>query len=133
MAIIVDADIVIAGEKGKLDLPRWVESCREEPVQIAAITLAELWHGVERGTGMHGLRRAEYLNTILDPLPVLPYTRQTSLIHARLWAELEQSGRRIGYYDLIVAATALEHRAHVATFNVKHFGLVKGLKVIEPH
>ena len=29
--------------------------------------------------------------------------------HARLWAELESSGNMIGYYDLIVAATALEH------------------------
>jgi tRNA(fMet)-specific endonuclease VapC len=133
MAIIVDTDVIIAGERGKLDLPRWVESYGEEPVQLAAITLAELWHGVERGAGIHGLRRAEYLHKILDPLPVLPYTKQTSLIHARLWAELEQSGKRIGYYDLIVAATALEHRAHVATFNAKHFQLVKGLKVIQPH
>jgi predicted nucleic acid-binding protein len=64
---------------------------------------------------------------------VLPYTKQTSLIHARLWAELEQSGKRIGYYDLIVAATALEHRAQLATFNVKHFQSVKGLNVIQPH
>jgi len=49
MAIIVDTEVIIAGERGKLDLPEWVESCGEETVQLAAITLAELWHGVERG------------------------------------------------------------------------------------
>jgi|SRR5208283_1065115 len=133
MAIIVDADVIIAGEKGKLDMPNWVESNGDELVLIAAITLAEIWHGVARGTGIHAIKRADYLNKILEPLPVLPYTKQTSLIHARLWAELEQAGTRIGYYDLIVAATALEHRAKVATFNVRHFRLVQGLQVIEPH
>jgi predicted nucleic acid-binding protein len=38
----------------------------------------------------------------------------------------------IGYYDLIVAATALERGSEVATFNRKHFSQVKGLKLIEP-
>jgi predicted nucleic acid-binding protein len=38
----------------------------------------------------------------------------------------------IGYHDLIVAATALERGSAVATFNVRHFSVVKGLKVIEP-
>ena len=35
-------------------------------------------------------------------------------------------------YDLIIAATALERGSAVATFNVRHFSAVKGLKVIEP-
>lgn len=38
----------------------------------------------------------------------------------------------IGYYDLIVAATALEHDLAVATFNQRHFRVVPGLKVISP-
>jgi len=39
----------------------------------------------------------------------------------------------IGSYDLIVAATALERGSHVATFNKRHFALVKGLHIILPH
>ena len=38
----------------------------------------------------------------------------------------------IGYYDLIVAATALERGSEVATFNKRHFAAVAGLKIIEP-
>jgi predicted nucleic acid-binding protein len=38
----------------------------------------------------------------------------------------------IGDYDLIIAATALERGSDVATFNKRHFAVVKGLKVIEP-
>ncbi len=38
----------------------------------------------------------------------------------------------IGYYDVIVAATALERGDVVATFNIRHFNSISGLKVIEP-
>ena len=38
----------------------------------------------------------------------------------------------IGYYDLIVAATAMERGSGVATFNKKHFQMVKGLNLIDP-
>jgi predicted nucleic acid-binding protein len=38
----------------------------------------------------------------------------------------------IGAHDLIVAATALERGSHVATFNKRHFAMVKELHIIEP-
>jgi predicted nucleic acid-binding protein len=94
--------------------------------------VAELWHGVERATGAHKARRQEYLQTLLVSLPVIPYTEQTAYEHARVWAELESSVKMIGYYDVIVAATALERGSAVATFNRRHFARVKGLTVIEP-
>ncbi len=132
MAIILDADVIIRGEKGTFDLQRWVVSRPDEQFEVAAVTVAELWHGVERATGTHKVKRQQYLQTILASLPVIPYTEQTAYEHARLWAELESSGKMIGYYDLIVAATALERGSEVATFNQRHFAQVKGLTVIEP-
>ncbi len=63
---------------------------------------------------------------------MIPYTEQTAYEHARLWAELEASGKMIGYYDLIVAATALERGSDVATFNERHFAQVKRLTVVKP-
>jgi len=77
-----------------------------EQFEIAAITVAELWHGVEPATGPNRIRRLRYLNGILESLPIIPYTEQTAREHARIWAELEASGKRIGFYDLIVGATA---------------------------
>ena len=38
----------------------------------------------------------------------------------------------IGYYDLIVAATAIERASQLATFNIRHFSHVKGLHILEP-
>jgi tRNA(fMet)-specific endonuclease VapC len=132
MAIILDADVVIRAEKGTFDLGAWMAARPDEQFEIAAITLAELWHGVERATGAHKTRRQQYLQTIMNVLPVVPYTEQTAYEHARLWAELESAGKMIGFYDVIVAATALERGCAVATFNKKHFLQVQGLIVIEP-
>jgi tRNA(fMet)-specific endonuclease VapC len=132
MALLIDADVIIRGERGLFDLPSWLELQAGEGPQIAAITVAELWHGVQRATAAHRARREAYLKMIFETLPIVPYTEVTAVEHARLWAELESSGKMIGYYDLIIAATALEHGSRVATFNKRHFSQVPGLKVIVP-
>jgi tRNA(fMet)-specific endonuclease VapC len=132
MAIILDADVIIRGEKGSFALKNWVESRPAERFEIAAITIAELWHGVERAHGAHKTARRRYLEAIVGALPVIPYTEQTAYQHARIWAELASRGKVIGFYDLIVAATALEHGSELATFNTRHFARVNGLKVVEP-
>jgi predicted nucleic acid-binding protein len=100
MAIILDADVVIRGEKGTFDLKSWVTS--------------------------------RYLDAVLESLPIIPYTEQTAYEQARIWAELEVSGKMIGFYDLIVGATARERGGEVATFNKRRFGQIRGLTVIEP-
>jgi tRNA(fMet)-specific endonuclease VapC len=132
MAIILDADVIIGGEKGTFDLARWLASHSSEQFEIAAITVAELWHGVERASGSHRSARESYLRALLDVLPIIPYTELTAYHHARLWAQLEAAGKMIGAYDLIVAATALERDSALATFNKQHFANVKGLRVVEP-
>ena len=132
MAIILDADVIIRAEKGGFDLGRWLAARADDQFEVAAITVAELWHGVERAAEPHKSRRREYLKGVLAALPIIPYTEQTAYEHARLWAELQTAGKMIGAYDLIVAATALERGSQVATFNQRHFARVKGLRIVEP-
>jgi tRNA(fMet)-specific endonuclease VapC len=133
MAIILDADVIIGGERGTFDLKGWVTSRPNDRFEVAAITVAELRHGVERATGTHHkITRQRYLETVLESLPIIPYTEQTAYEHARIWAELEVSGKMIGFYDLIVGATALGRGSEVVTFNDRHFSQIRGLSVIEP-
>lgn len=132
MAIILDADVIIRGEKGTFDLRGWLNSRPNDEFEVAAITIAELWHGVERAKGKQRSKREQYLRAVLGVLPIVPYTEHTAYEHARLWANLQSLGTMIGYYDLIVAATALERHCEVATFNTRHFSPVPGLSVIKP-
>lgn len=131
MEIILDADVVIGGGS-TFDLRTWVASRPEDQFAICATTVAELWHGVERATGTRKVKRERYLRPILEVLPIIPYTEVTAFEHARIWAALESSGKMIGSYELILAATALERASSVATFNSRHFAQVPGLSVIEP-
>jgi len=54
------------------------------------------------------------------------------MLLSREEAELESAGKMVGYYDVIVAATALARGSQVASFNQKDFAAIKGLTVIEP-
>jgi tRNA(fMet)-specific endonuclease VapC len=130
--IILDADVIIRGERGAFDLATWAASRPHDRFAVAAITVAELWHGVERGTEPHKSKRRKYLDAIVAALPIIPYTEQTAYGHTRVWADLQSEGKVIGAYDLIAAATARERGSHLATFNKRHFAMVKGLHIVEP-
>lgn len=130
MAIILDTDVIIRGEKGTFDLHGWLTLHATEEIEIAAITVAELWHGVERATPEHRPRRQAYLETVFTFLPVVPYTDEIAREHARIWAEAEAAGKMTGYYDLIVAATARQRGSQLATFNRRHFEHVRGLSLV---
>jgi len=132
MVILLDADVIIRGEKEIFDLSNWAASRPADHFHISAITIAELWHGVERASGTQKTSRETYLQALVEKLSIIPYTEQIAYRHARIWAELQRSGKMTGFYDLIVASTALEAGAAVATFNKKHFAQVPGLQIIEP-
>jgi hypothetical protein len=66
----------------------------------------------------------------MDVLPIIPCTEQVAYEHARIWAELEESGMMIGYYDLIVGATATQRGSTVAAFNKRHFARIRGLLLL---
>jgi len=74
-----------------------------------------------------GTNRAEKIRPHLQLPDHAMGSEQTAYKHARM----EVSERMIGFYDLN-GATALERGTHVAMFNIRHFGQIKGLSVIEP-
>jgi tRNA(fMet)-specific endonuclease VapC len=129
--IILDADVIISGEKNIFDLPGWLGYRADDRFEVAA-TIAELWHGVERASAAHRATRQKYLEALVAVLPIIAYTEETAYYQARLWPDLETSGKIIGAYDLIVAATALHRGSTLATFNRRHFSQVKGLTILEP-
>lgn len=132
MGILIDADVIIRAEKGKFDLHNWLAGRPDERFLIASITVAELWHGLERASSTHRVARERFLNAFVRNIAVVPFTEETGYVLARLWADLEKAGTRIGDHDMIVAATALLADCAVASFNVRHFSSVVGLRVIVP-
>jgi tRNA(fMet)-specific endonuclease VapC len=102
-------------------------------VAVSAITFSELWFGVEIETSaVKARRRRRWIEKVFRRLEIVPLDRRVAHMHSRLWARLSAAGRMIGPHDLIVAATALQRRWAVATFNAREFRHVPGLEVIQP-
>lgn len=103
----------------------------DDEAAIAAITASELLHGVHRASAKHRATREAFVESLLAVVPVLDFDLLAARAHARLWAELAKAGSDVGPHDRIVAATAISLGWQVATANVRHFGRIAGLDVVE--
>ena len=101
MAILIYADVLIEAERRTINFDGWIASQRGADFKLAAITVSELQHGIERAAGLHRLKRERFFKTIFPAFEILPFTFDTALVHARLWATLESTGQMIGPHDLI--------------------------------
>jgi tRNA(fMet)-specific endonuclease VapC len=102
----------------------------DEQVGIAAITAAELLHGVHRATPEHRARREAFVEAVLAAFPPLPFGLLTARAHARIWAELSAAGQDVGAHDRLVAATAITAGWRVGTANLRHFDRIAGLDIL---
>ena len=128
---LIDSSVLIAVERGLIDLAALGEADDEEPLAIAAITASELLHGVHRLKGAVARTRAErFVERILAAIPVIPFDRDIARVHARIDAELSAAGTTIGDGDLMIGATAVWLDYRVATRDLRSFPKIKGLPVV---
>jgi predicted nucleic acid-binding protein len=130
MGTVIDSSVLIAAERGKLDLATKLGEQADELVAIAAITASELLHGVHRAAkaGQRTQRQA-FVEQLLSAMPVLPFDLVVARIHALIWAQLAAKGVSVGAHDLLVAATAIAAGYRVATRDERSFPRIPGLLV----
>jgi predicted nucleic acid-binding protein len=108
MVALLDSSILIAAERGKLDLEALLRSGASERFAFAAITASEILHGVHRAaTPEQRDRREAFVEPLLSRLPVVPFDLAVARVHARLSADLAARGVNVGAHDLQIAATAI--------------------------
>jgi predicted nucleic acid-binding protein len=128
---LIDTSILIAAQRGRLDLARLEEEDDDEPVALAAITASELLHGIHRLAGAVARTRAErFAEHVLASIPVISFDLDIARVHARLDAELSAAGRAVGDADLMIAATAVWLDYRVATRDLRSFPKIDGLEVV---
>jgi tRNA(fMet)-specific endonuclease VapC len=132
MGVILDTSVLIAAEKQRLDLAALFAAHEEETFFIAAITAAELLHGVERAKpAARKQTRSRFVEWILGQFETIDFDLALARQHAGIWAALEAKGRVIGPYDLLIAATAVHYGHQVATLNISEFRNVRSLRLID--
>jgi tRNA(fMet)-specific endonuclease VapC len=99
MAVILDSSILVAFERRRFDLERFLTD--HSPPAIAAITAAELLIGVERAdTPERRARRATFVETILRDVAIIHFQLAQARLYAIRFAELTSRGQVIGDRDL---------------------------------
>jgi len=128
MGALIDSSVLIAGERGQLDLEALLAGHSEEDFAISAVTASELLHGVHRArTPAQRNRREAFVEGLLARLPVIPFDLLAARIHARLLAELATRKIVIGAHDLLIAATAMAKGYDVATRDERSFPKIPSL------
>ncbi|MEI6779812.1 MAG: hypothetical protein WCQ21_02725 [Verrucomicrobiota bacterium] len=62
MGLILDSSLLIVDERTDFDLSAWLRGRPSEPVAASAITVSELWFGIEVETdAARGRRRRRWL------------------------------------------------------------------------
>lgn len=129
MNYLLDTNVVIALLRNKPARVR--ERYREaagsgDYLAISAVTLFELWYGVEKSERVQD--NTERLRVLLSgDLDLLDFDDQDARTAGRVRAVLEQSGTPIGAYDLLIAGQALRRSLTVVTANTSEFSRVTGL------
>ena len=96
------------------------------PADLAVSVLVEheLRYGFARNPAV---KSCPLIEQLLALIPSLPLTRPIANRAAALRSDLAAAGTPIGPYDLLIAATALEHNATLVTNNVREFARLPGL------
>ena len=92
--MILDATVRISAERTGSALEAVMAD--EDDVAIAAVTAAELLVGVELATARHRERRRQFVEAVLDAIPVEGYDLAVARAHVRLRAAVRRTGRPRG-------------------------------------
>jgi len=130
MGVILDTSVLIEAERRKFEIDTFTENREEEIFGLSVITVAELLHGVHRADSTRKrLKRSAYVEKVIELFPIYVFDISIARIYAELWSDLSKKGIQIGAHDLIIGSTALTLGFSVATFNIRHFERIEGLRI----
>lgn len=123
---LLDTNVCISILKNDRDIIGKVLSVGQSNCHISEITIAELFYGAAksgRKSHFEDIGKIEYL---FDVLPI--YTSLSK--YGEIKAKLEAKGQRLDEFDLLIGATAVQNGLTVVTANVRHFGRIPDLNVV---
>lgn len=136
MGILIDTSVLIAAERGRINLTPHLAARASQQVFLSVITVSELLYGAHRTRDpAQRNRRFALAESVLTQFKVLQADVSVARLHAQLKADLDARGTPIGPHDLWLAATCLAHGLTMVTGNLREFQRVHGLSVeswIEP-
>lgn len=120
--MLVDSDVLIAHLRGLDAAQDWLIGARNSgPLAISVVSIAELVGG------MRSVERREVWR-LLSSFRAEPATEIIARRAGEMMRRYRSSHKGIGLGDYLIAATADVKGLQLATLNVRHFPMFKGLR-----
>jgi tRNA(fMet)-specific endonuclease VapC len=128
---VLDTNTVVDYFKGRGKVAERLLAVPPREVALPAIVAYELWVGV-LGSQNTQRRQSQY-EQFLSVIEVIPCDAAISRQAAEVRHALQRRGEAIGALEVLIAGTALACRAPLVTRNVREFGRIVGLEVVNRH
>jgi predicted nucleic acid-binding protein len=124
--ILVDTDVLIEFRRGDPRAVEWIASQGDVPLPIPGVVALEFVVGSRDGVE---LQRAKRFIGVLDVQ--WHDVADQALAYDLIGRYRLRTG--LGLSDFLIAAQALNRKATLYSFNLKHFGAIEGLDIRAPY
>ena len=127
MQYLLDTCVISDFIKGELGTQGRLKQTPPTSVVVSIITVMELRYGLLINTQC-AQKIESTIASFLTSVTILPFSNLEAERAAHIRAILKSQGQPIGAYDVLIAATALQHNLLMVTANQREFDLVPGLQ-----
>lgn len=128
MKYLLDTCVLSDFVKGEQNTIQHIIQKSPSELAISSITLMELEYGILLISGKKSAAIKAVIADLIRMIEVIPLSAEIAVKAAAIRAYLHKLRTPIGYYDILIAATAAQHELIMVTANTKEF---KRISVIE--
>jgi len=123
---LLDTNIISYWMRGDPTVISRIKEQAPSDLSLSAITLAEIWYGIEKSPVKKKERRSK-IEKISSVLGLYPFDEAAAGSYAVIRVQLEKKGVVISERDTQIAAIAVANRLTIVTHNVKEFRHIENL------
>ena len=129
MKYLVDSDYVADYLGARPHAMQLLSSFAKDDLAISLITYGEIYEGIHFGRDPQ--KTTDVFQRFLRSVVLLPLTQPIMQQFARIRGELRRTGKIIGDFDILIAATSIQHNLTLVTRNIKDYQRIPDLKMYQ--
>ena len=127
MRYLLDTCVISDFIKGEAGTKTRLKQTLPVDIAVSAITVMELRYGLALNS-QRAQKVEPAISSFLSSVTILAFSTLEAEQAAQIRAVLKSQGQPIGAYDVLIAATALQHKLLMITANQKEFDRVPNLQ-----
>lgn len=131
MKYLVDSDYVADYLGARPHAMKLLSSFAKDDLSISLITYGEIYEGIYFGRDPQKI--TEVFERFLCFVDTIPLTKPIMQQFAQIRGKLRRKGQIIGDFDILIAATAIQHNFTLVTRNIKDYARIPSLRLYQPN